>query len=105
MTAVVTGASGGIGGAIAVALAERGAVVCLGGRDHERLEAAAERVTATGHGRAELFRADLTVEAELAELAAALRSRRVDILSTAPASSPVARWSRRRSRCSTAWSR
>jgi NAD(P)-dependent dehydrogenase (short-subunit alcohol dehydrogenase family) len=82
MTAVVTGASGGIGGAIAVALSERGAAVCLGGRDTQRLEAAAERVDATGRGRAEVYRADLTVESELADMTAALRARRdgVDIL-------------------------
>lgn len=82
MTAVVTGASGGIGGAIAVALGERGAAVCLGGRDRTRLEETAARVEAAGPGGAEVYRADLTVQSELAELAAALRARPdgVDVL-------------------------
>jgi NAD(P)-dependent dehydrogenase (short-subunit alcohol dehydrogenase family) len=82
MTAVVTGASGGIGGAIASALAERGATICLSGRHRERLKRASERVDATGRGRAEVYRADLTVEAELVDLTTALLSRPtgVDIL-------------------------
>jgi short-subunit dehydrogenase len=75
MTAVVTGASGGIGGAIAVALAERGAIVCLGGRDQARLERTAGHVNATGAGHAELCPADLTVEAELAEVVSSLLER------------------------------
>lgn len=42
--AVVSGASGGIGGAIAAALADEGAAVCLVGRDRARLDAAARRL-------------------------------------------------------------
>ena len=82
MTAVVTGASGGIGGAIAVALAERGATVCLGGRNRARLQAAAALVNATGVGHAEVYPADLTVEAELAHAVSSLTDRPegVDIL-------------------------
>jgi NAD(P)-dependent dehydrogenase (short-subunit alcohol dehydrogenase family) len=44
--ALVTGASGGIGGAIAVALAAAGATVVVAGRDPERLSAVARRAGA-----------------------------------------------------------
>src|SRR5580704_4243707 len=44
--AVVTGASGGIGGAIAHALAERGVSLCLTGRDHLKLGALASSLAA-----------------------------------------------------------
>jgi len=71
-TAVVTGASSGIGRAIALALARRGAGVCLVGRDHDRLEetAAAARETASG---VLVHAADLTVDGEIERLARALR--------------------------------
>lgn len=48
--AVVTGASGAIGGAVAERLAARGAPVLLCGRDGERLQAAAERCRAAMRG-------------------------------------------------------
>ena len=41
---LVTGASGGIGGAIAVAMAEQGARVCISGRDERKLSELAERL-------------------------------------------------------------
>src|ERR1700722_1830255 len=44
--AVVTGASGGIGGAIAHALAEHGVSLCLTGRDHLKLGAVASSLAA-----------------------------------------------------------
>jgi NAD(P)-dependent dehydrogenase (short-subunit alcohol dehydrogenase family) len=66
--AVVTGASGGIGGALADALAEAGADLFLGGRDRERLDAVAER--AGRHGRRALVHAaDLADEAAVDEMA------------------------------------
>ena len=46
-TAVVTGASGGIGAAVSEALAGAGAVVCMVARNPERLEAAARRAGGT----------------------------------------------------------
>lgn len=47
-TAIVTGASGGIGQAVAVALAKAGADVALCGQNQERLAATADLVSATG---------------------------------------------------------
>ena len=51
---VVTGASSGMGAAIAVACGEAGADVALVGRDAARLGAVAERVRATGNRGLEL---------------------------------------------------
>jgi len=47
-TAIVTGASGGIGQAVAVALAKAGADVALCGQNKDRLAATAELVASTG---------------------------------------------------------
>jgi len=47
-TALVTGASGGIGGAVAEALAGRGVRLVLSGRDRRRLEETAGRVRTAG---------------------------------------------------------
>jgi short-subunit dehydrogenase len=69
--ALVTGATGGIGNAIAHALHERGARVLLSGRRGDVLEALAERLGA----RAEVLVADLAMRegpAQLAEAAGAV---------------------------------
>lgn len=61
-TALVTGASGGIGSDVAVALAEAGAFVGLSGTNVEHLQETANRVEAAG-GKCALLPADLgTVE-------------------------------------------
>jgi short-subunit dehydrogenase len=66
-TAVVTGASSGIGRAIALELAAQGAGVCLVGRKLQRLELVAE----SARGRASkvaIYQADLTVDDDVCEL-------------------------------------
>jgi NAD(P)-dependent dehydrogenase (short-subunit alcohol dehydrogenase family) len=65
--ALVTGASRGLGEAIAHALAESGATVALAARDRTRLEAAQARIEAAG-GHAANFVADVTSEADVARL-------------------------------------
>lgn len=67
-TAVVTGASRGLGKAIALALAEAGARVALVARNREAVEEAAAAVRATG-AEAEAFVADVAEEGQVAELA------------------------------------
>ncbi|GGO97213.1 SDR family NAD(P)-dependent oxidoreductase [Wenjunlia tyrosinilytica] len=57
--ALVTGASSGIGAEIAVALAQAGAAVALGGRDADRLRTTANRIRALGTDCVQII-ADLT---------------------------------------------
>ena len=56
--ALVTGASGGIGRALAVALAEAGAAVAVHGRDEQDLEETRRQIEGAG-GRAVVLRAEL----------------------------------------------
>ena len=74
---LVTGASGGIGRAVALALAGQGATVCLSGRNQERLGEVAAQIPAK---RARCYPADLTVEKELQSAVEAMLSenRKVD---------------------------
>jgi NADP-dependent 3-hydroxy acid dehydrogenase YdfG len=67
--AIVTGAGGGIGGAISRQLAAHGATVCLVGRKAARLEAVA-RSAGESSGRFVCCPADLTVDAEIEDLRA-----------------------------------
>jgi NAD(P)-dependent dehydrogenase (short-subunit alcohol dehydrogenase family) len=66
-TAVVTGASQGLGAAIAVALAAEGAQVALVARDEVKLNAVASEIRAAG-GDASIFRADVSQESEVRAL-------------------------------------
>jgi NADP-dependent 3-hydroxy acid dehydrogenase YdfG len=70
--AVVTGASSGIGRAIALALAAEAAAVCPIGRNLERLSAVAEAARATSP-KVVPFQTDLTVDADLDALVDGLR--------------------------------
>jgi NAD(P)-dependent dehydrogenase (short-subunit alcohol dehydrogenase family) len=63
-TAVITGASKGIGRAMALALAAEGARIALVSRDREKLTAVADEITAA-EGRAAVFPADVTSEADV----------------------------------------
>ena len=80
-TALVTGASRGIGRAISIALAGEGATVVLTARSVEKLEAAAEEVGKAG-GKAKIITAELTEENSIQNLVAAVSEEygRLDIL-------------------------
>lgn len=67
-TALITGASRGLGRAMAKALAAEGAQLALAARDRGKMEAVAGEVTAAG-GRASVHVADVTSEADVAALA------------------------------------
>ncbi|QEE27965.1 SDR family oxidoreductase [Terriglobus albidus] len=66
-TAVITGASRGLGEAMSRALAEAGAAIALVARDVERLKAVKSAIEAKG-GIAELFTADVTRESDVTRL-------------------------------------
>jgi len=68
--AVVTGASSGVGRAIALALAAQGATVCLVGRKLEALQSVSG---STGSSRFLSYQADLTNDEEILELAERLQ--------------------------------
>ena len=80
-TAIVTGASRGLGKAIAVALADAGARIGAVARDPDRLNETAGEIEGRG-GEVAVFRADITGEAEVARLERDVSERmgRVDIL-------------------------
>jgi short-subunit dehydrogenase len=65
--AVVTGASSGIGLAVASRLAQAGAAVVIGARREDRLRDAVDQIRRAG-GRAEAVTADVTSEADVARL-------------------------------------
>ena len=73
-TAVITGASRGLGETMAKSLASAGAQVALVARDAARLEAVRDAITASG-GVAELFPADVTSEADVARTRDAIATR------------------------------
>ncbi|HEX8431980.1 MAG TPA: SDR family NAD(P)-dependent oxidoreductase [Longimicrobium sp.] len=82
-TVVVTGATGGIGGATARGVAERGATTVLVARDPERGEALRAAIArATGNPRVHLFVADLSSLAAVRAVAAAIAADhpRIDVL-------------------------
>lgn len=72
--AVITGASRGLGRAMAKALAAQGAAVALVARDQEALASVAEEIRSAG-GVAEVFFADVTDEASVAALEQAVIAR------------------------------
>ena len=80
---LVTGATAGIGAVTALALARRGATVCLVGRSAERVGATARQIVEqTGNSSVVPFLADLSAQAEVRRLAEEFRSQfpRLDVL-------------------------
>ena len=79
--ALITGASRGLGKAMALALAGEGAAIALVARDREALERTAEEVWRTGSG-AQVFQADVTSEEQVLRLEKEVTEacRRVQIL-------------------------
>jgi NAD(P)-dependent dehydrogenase (short-subunit alcohol dehydrogenase family) len=80
-TAVITGASRGLGKAMALALAAEGARMALVARDRERLEAVAAAIGAAG-GQATVVPADVTSEDQVRRIEREIAARfgKVDIL-------------------------
>lgn len=72
--AVITGASRGLGKAMAIALAQQGASIALVARDTAALEAVAAEIRGFG-GTAEMYQADVTDEASVAALEKAVIER------------------------------
>jgi NAD(P)-dependent dehydrogenase (short-subunit alcohol dehydrogenase family) len=66
-TALITGASKGLGRAMAVALAKQGARLVLAARDREKLEAVAKEVEEAG-SQADVFAADIAKEDQVLQL-------------------------------------
>jgi NAD(P)-dependent dehydrogenase (short-subunit alcohol dehydrogenase family) len=73
-TAVITGASRGLGEAMAKALSESGANIALVARDTQRLTQVRDAIAALG-GTAAIFTADVTQEDQVASLAEAVKQR------------------------------
>jgi NADP-dependent 3-hydroxy acid dehydrogenase YdfG len=79
--AVVTGASGGIGGAIAAAFARQSAILCLLGRDINKLEACAKILRASSP-RVDTQPCDLTKDSQIETVQSYVKKQygRMDIL-------------------------
>ena len=73
-TAVITGASRGLGESMAKSLAEAGAQVALVARDQTRLEGVRDAITRQG-GTADIFTGDVTREDDVAAVASAVQQR------------------------------
>ena len=82
-TILITGATSGLGLALAQALAERGATVLLHGRDNQRGRAILDEISQeTGNGKLQFYCADLASLKQTAELGrrVAAEQQRLDVL-------------------------
>lgn len=89
-TALITGASSGIGAVYARRLAERGHSLILVARRADRLEALAGELIAQFAVEARFLAADLTVEADIAKIEDLLRTETVDLLVNNAGIGPIA---------------
>lgn len=78
-TALITGASGGLGEAFAEQLAERGANLVLVGRSEEKLQALARRVERQYNITTTVLTADLASAAEVDQLISTLKTRHIGV--------------------------
>lgn len=78
-TALITGASGGLGEAFAEQLAERGSKLVLVGRSEDKLQALAERLERQNKLTATVLTADLASSAEVEQLVSDLKTKNIDV--------------------------
>ena len=78
-TALITGASGGLGQAFAEQLAERGSHLVLVGRSEDKLQALAERLERQSKITATVLTADFASATEVDQLVANLKTRGIDV--------------------------
>jgi NAD(P)-dependent dehydrogenase (short-subunit alcohol dehydrogenase family) len=81
-TILITGSTDGLGKAVAMKLAEMGALILVHGRNEERGNALAESIRKNTAGCAKFYRADLASLAEVRKLADAIGrdNKRIDVL-------------------------
>lgn len=81
-TALITGATSGIGKATALGLASMGADLVITGREVGRTESAAGEIQTAGGGQVDVFVGDLSAQSEVRRLAAEVLQRfsRLDVL-------------------------
>ena len=78
-TALITGASGGLGEAFAGQLAERGSNLVLVARSEDKLQALARRLEEQNKITAAVLRADLASPKAVEQIVAELKTRRIDV--------------------------
>jgi short-subunit dehydrogenase len=78
-TALITGASGGLGQAFAEQLAERGSHLVLVGRSEDKLQALAQRLEQQSKITATVFTADFASYSEVDQLISDLKTKRIDV--------------------------
>ena len=78
-TALITGASGGLGEAFAEALAERGSHLVLVGRSEDKLQSLARRLERHSNITTTVLTADLADSTEVDQLISNLKTKRIDV--------------------------